>query len=67
MLDKSDNNRPFGQLLVTAREAATMLCISLRTLWQLTADGVLRAVRIGRAVRYDVADLRAFIERQKGQ
>ena len=50
-----------GQLLVTAKQAASMLAISERTLWQLTNDGHLPAVRFGRTVRYDLGDLRAFI------
>lgn len=49
------------RLLITAREAADLLSISERTLWQLTNDGRLPAVRFGRTVRYDPADLRAFI------
>ena len=53
-------------MLLTAREAADTLRISAKTLWTLDRDGRLRAVRIGRAVRYDPADLRAFIEAAKG-
>ncbi|HEY4313831.1 MAG TPA: helix-turn-helix domain-containing protein [Pirellulales bacterium] len=49
------------QLLVTSKQAASMLAISERTLWQLTSDGHLPAVRFGRTVRYDLSDLRAFI------
>jgi excisionase family DNA binding protein len=49
------------QLLMTAKQAAARLAISERTLWQLTNDGELPAVRFGRIVRYDPADLRAFI------
>jgi excisionase family DNA binding protein len=52
-------------LLVTAREAATALSISERTLWGLTAAGKIPVVRIGRAVRYDPRDLQAWIERNK--
>ena len=51
-----------AQLLIPAKEAATLLAISERTLWQLTHDGRLPAIRFGRIVRYDPADLRAFIE-----
>lgn len=54
------------KLLVDARAAANMLSISLRKLWSMTAGGELRAVRIGRLVRYDPADLRAYIEKHKG-
>ena len=53
------------QLLLTAAEAAKSLAISERMLRYLTADGDIQCVRIGRAVRYDPADLRAWIDRQK--
>jgi excisionase family DNA binding protein len=52
-------------LLLTAREAAAALAISERTLWQLTKDGAVRCVRLGRAVRYDRRDLIALIEQRK--
>jgi excisionase family DNA binding protein len=48
-------------LLLTAREAAAALRISERSLWGLTRHGEVRAVRIGRAVRYDPRDLREYI------
>lgn len=47
--------------LLTPKEAAASLAISERTLWQLTSEGRIAAIRFGRAVRYDPADLRAFI------
>ena len=59
------NPRP-ARLLVTAREAADLLAISTRTLWTLTNVGDIPVVRIGRCVRYDVADLQAWIESRKG-
>ena len=59
-------SEPILALLVDVPEAARLLTISPRKLWQLTHDGTLRAVRIGRAVRYDRADLQKFIDRQKG-
>jgi excisionase family DNA binding protein len=48
-------------MLLTARQAARALSISERTLWSLTKSGQIPAVRIGRAVRYDPADLRRWI------
>ncbi len=52
--------------LLTARDAARLLCVSERTLWKLAQPrGPIPVVRIGRAVRYSVADLAAFIDRQK--
>jgi excisionase family DNA binding protein len=52
-------------LLLTALQAAKALAISPRTLWSLTDSGEIPCVRIGRAVRYDPVDLRAWIERRK--
>ncbi|MCC6907051.1 MAG: helix-turn-helix domain-containing protein [Phycisphaerales bacterium] len=56
---------PSQPILTTSLRAAESLSISIRTLANLTAAGELPCVRIGRAVRYDVADLRAFIEARK--
>lgn len=57
---------PAVRLLVTPREAATALSVCEKTLWSLTKRGELPAVRIGRMVRYDLADLQRFINGQKG-
>ena len=51
--------------LLSAKQAAKILAISERKLWSLTTSRDIPCVRIGRAVRYDVADLRAFIDRAK--
>lgn len=51
--------------LQKSREAAEYLCISEKTLWNLTNTGQVRAVRMGRLVRYDSADLDEFVERSK--
>jgi excisionase family DNA binding protein len=56
-----------ARLLLTPREAAGALSVCEKTLWSLTKRGELPAVRIGRSVRYDLADLRAFIEGRKPQ
>ena len=54
-------------MLLTIRQTAAALQVCEKTLWALTRDGKLPAVRIGtRAVRYDMADVRAFIEAAKG-
>jgi excisionase family DNA binding protein len=53
--------------LLRARDAAKYLAISARKLWELTNRGEIPAVRIGRSVRYDPADLRAWIESRKGK
>jgi len=54
-----------GPTLWTSREAAKALAISERKLWGLTNDKLLPCVRIGRSVRYDPADIRAYIAAQK--
>lgn len=53
------------RLLLNARDAAEALSICERTLWTLTSTGALKSVRIGRAVRYAIDDLQAYIERNR--
>src|SRR5262249_26125661 len=50
-------------LLVNEREAARLLRVSPRTVWQLNASGELPCVRLGRAKRYAVASLQEFVAR----
>lgn len=60
------NEHTIEPLLLTARQAAKVLSISERTLWGLTKSGDIPAVRFGgRNVRYDPADLRAWIDSAK--
>jgi excisionase family DNA binding protein len=56
-------NDAMPKLLVSAREAARLLSLSERTLYSLTKAGQFPVVRVGRSVRYRVADLQAWIER----
>jgi excisionase family DNA binding protein len=56
-------NAPNGQLLYTPRDAARVLAICERTLWGLTRDGEIRAVRVGRSIRYSGLDLAEYVER----
>lgn len=51
--------------LLTVRQVAELLGICERTAFELTRARKLTAVRIGRAVRYDPADVAAFIEASK--
>jgi excisionase family DNA binding protein len=51
--------------LLTYRQAAEVLGVSERSIWTLVDQGTLPAVRFGRSVRIDPADLRAFIDRAK--
>ncbi len=48
-------------LLLTVADAAASLAVCQKTLWRMTRDGKLPCVRIGRAVRYSVDDLKACI------
>ena len=50
-------------LLISGREAAKLLSVCERTLFMLTKAGEIPAVRIGRAVRYSVRDLEAWVRR----
>jgi excisionase family DNA binding protein len=52
------------QLLLTSTEAADALRISPRKLSDLERVGRIRAVRIGRSVRFSLEDLRDFARRQ---
>lgn len=54
-----------GQLLLTAQQAAEALAISPRKLWSMTASGEIPHIRIGRLVRYPVADLERWIDENK--
>jgi excisionase family DNA binding protein len=51
--------------LLKPREAAEFLQVSERTLWTMSKTGGLPRVQIGRAVRYDLADLNRWIEQAK--
>ncbi len=54
------------RLLLTPREAAHALAISERTLWQLTKDGILESVRVGkRSVRYSQGALLRYVQNQE--
>jgi len=52
-------------LLLRAKDAAQALSISERKLWSLTQSRDIPSVRIGRSVRYDIRDLREWIEYKK--
>lgn len=51
--------------LLSVNDAAKYLAISDRTLWNLTAEKKIPAVKINRCVRYDIHDLDEFINRMK--
>lgn len=49
------------RLLVKYSEAAKLLGMGERKVWQLCKDGQLKVVRIGRSVRIPISELEAFI------
>ncbi|MGP1345489.1 MAG: helix-turn-helix domain-containing protein [Phycisphaerales bacterium] len=51
--------------MLTEREAAAMLTMSTRKLWELRNRGEVPCIRFDRCVRYDPADLRRWIESRK--
>jgi excisionase family DNA binding protein len=55
---------PSEPLLVKAPEAAKMLNLGERLLWELTNCKKIPHVRIGKALRYSPQDLRAWIQEQ---
>jgi excisionase family DNA binding protein len=50
-----------GKLLVSLSEAARLLSLSERMVWQLKRSGALPSVRLGRALRFHVGDLNDLI------
>ena len=52
--------------LFRPKEAASFLAISERKLWDLSKNNIIPIVRLGRATRYDLNDLNAFIAKAKG-
>ena len=52
-------------LLLKPRDAARTLALSERTLFAIAKRGEIPVIRCGRAVRYSIDDLRAWVERQK--
>jgi excisionase family DNA binding protein len=56
-------HEPVPPLSVQLVQAAALLGISERKLWELKATGKIPCVRIGRSVRFRIQDLEEFIER----
>lgn len=57
-------NTPGGvaPMLIPVPAACALLSLGRRKLWSLTINGALPSRRIGRSVRYDPAELRAWIQ-----
>ena len=49
------------RLLLTEPEAARLLSLSPRTLWGLAERGEVPSIKIGRAKRYRLSDLQAYV------
>jgi excisionase family DNA binding protein len=64
MMNRKTDTVLIAAILVDAREAARRLAISPRTLWQLTKDRTVPSIRIGKCVRYRVADLDEWTRRE---
>jgi len=62
-----DQGQETSALLATPREAAKLLAVSPRKLWAMTHEESpgLPHIRMGRLVRYSVADLRSWIESRR--
>lgn len=52
------------RLLVTVPEAARLLSVGERTVWQLLEDGQLTRVKLGRSTRVQVGELHALVRGQ---
>lgn len=65
MTDTTTTPTPIVERLLNYREAGKLLGVTERTIWTLVDQGELPAVRFGRSVRIDPADLRNYINRSK--
>lgn len=52
-------------MLVSPREAARLMSVSERTLFTWSRNGLIPAVRVGRIVRYDRADIASWVRQHK--
>lgn len=52
--------------LLTRKDAAKILCVSLRTVDELIANGGILVVRINKCVRFRLSTLERFIEAKEG-
>lgn len=61
-IDETSNIEQPQALLVTVKQAAVILSLSRSSIYLLVEAGTLKPVRIGRSVRFSMADLEAFVE-----
>lgn len=55
------------KMLLRLKEAADLLSLSPRKLWELSACGEIKRLKIGASVRYAVTDLQDWIECQRAR
>lgn len=60
----SGSNR-IDPMVVDEDQAAQMLGISRRMVFEFRSKGELQYVKLGRLIRYRVADIQAFLERKR--
>ena len=65
MLRSNSNATEGVKILLPLKEAAAALSISPRKLWGMTANHEIPHVRLGRCLRYPLADLVRWIEAHK--
>jgi len=51
--------------LLSVKDACDLLGVGRTTLYQLRKRGLIRSVRIGRRVLFDLRDLEIFVEKSK--
>lgn len=66
VIERSIDTPAGAKPLWTKRQTGGVLGVCDKTLHNLEKRGQLKPIRIGTALRYDPADVAAFIESQKG-
>jgi excisionase family DNA binding protein len=51
--------------LLSVRQVAELLSVSMRTVWRMIADGQLHAIRIRGCTRLAVAEVMGYLEQSK--
>ena len=64
MMHEKNKSVATETILIDSREASRRLAISPRTLWQLTKNHNIPSLKIGKCVRYRVADLEEWTRQQ---
>jgi hypothetical protein len=64
-INQSPESQQIQPALMNRKCASRYLAISERKLWEMSKSNIIPVVRLGRAVRYDINDLNAFINNAK--